>query len=71
MAKTDSNPSPLRKLSLKAAIFCCFDVFPVLPSQKLLTFTAIHATFPFLMNIAKLKTGKKQNKLKHIDKKQN
>ena len=33
-AKPVSKQSPLRKFSLKAAIFCCFDVRPLKPPQK-------------------------------------
>ena len=34
IAETASNSTSLKKSSLKAANFCCLDVFPVEPSQK-------------------------------------
>ena len=57
-AKPVSKQSPLRKFSLKAAIFCCFDVCHVKPPQKFQVQAKISTIrsvfpdiFPFLMTM--------------------
>ena len=54
-AKPVSKQSPLRKFSLKAAIFCCSDVCPVKPPQKFQVqakISTIRPVFPDYLSIS-------------------